>query len=474
MFKPNLVPAPSIKPMVNVGATFDIPNGVYIIGTKGESILNGGAGMITGVVGIGNNFKSTIVNYMMLTMTGRLNMKFITTYDTEVNIHQHQLVHISQGIRELRGRNLIDEGTWVITDKSTRDEKGQQMYANIWYDIMKEYWKSKTKNGASMSRKTPFFNRDRTGNFEIIEPTATAVDSFTEFETEDVVKMSDDNQLGDSGANTIFMRQGASKTRFVMELPALLNAAHNYTFLTAQLGKEIPMDPRAAPNKKLQFLKNNDKIKGVTDKFTFLTSDCYHCYNAAPMMNQATKAPEYPIGEALEGDTDLFMVTVRNLRSKSGKTGMTLEIIVSQRDGVLPTLTEFHYIKTNNRFGIGGNDRNYFLELLPEVKLSRTVIRQKIDNDHKLRRAMNITSEMCQIFNYHRPDQKYYCTPAQLYQELKDKGYDWDLILEKTRGWWTLVGEHEDTFFLSTMDLLRMRVGDYIPYWYPEKDKIKP
>ena len=136
-------------------------------------------------------------------------------------------------------------------------------------------------------------------------------------------------------------------------------------------------------------------------------------------------------------------------------------------------MTEFHYIKSCNRFGLGGNDRNYYLELIPDVKLSRTTIRQKTESDMKLRRAMNITSEMCQIYNYMSLDQKYKCTPAQLYQELKDKGYDWDLILSKTRGWWTLIGEHEDTYFLSTMDLLRMRIGEYVPYWYPEKDKIK-
>jgi uncharacterized protein YtpQ (UPF0354 family) len=50
-----------------------------------------------------------------------------------------------------------------------------------------------------------------------------------------------------------------------------------------------------APVKKLQHLKNGDKIKGVTDQFFFLMSNCWHAYNASPLLNQSTKGPEYPL-----------------------------------------------------------------------------------------------------------------------------------------------------------------------------------
>ena len=52
------------------------------------------------------------------------------------------------------------------------------------------------------------------------------------------------------------------------------------------------------------------------------------------------------------------------------------------------------------------------------------------------------------------------------------------MLLEKTRGWWTLEDlpeeaktEEHHLHFLSTMDLLKMRVGEYHPYWLAE-DKV--
>ena len=57
------------------------------------------------------------------------------------------------------------------------------------------------------------------------------------------------------------------------------------------------------------------------------------------------------------------------------------------------------------------------------------------------------------------------CTPKELYDALIQKGYDWNRLLE-TRGYWTFNNEQQALPFLSTMDLLRMRVGLYHPYWY--------
>ena len=57
------------------------------------------------------------------------------------------------------------------------------------------------------------------------------------------------------------------------------------------------------------------------------------------------------------------------------------------------------------------------------------------------------------------------CTPKELYEGIKEKGYDWDMILENTRGWWTFNNDNTVEKFLSTKDLLEMRLGLYKPYW---------
>lgn len=190
-----------------------------------------------------------------------------------------------------------------------------------------------------------------------------------------------------------------------------------------------------------------------------------------PFLNQGTKTSEYPRDseDNLAGDTDLNIVSLRQLRSKSGPTGYVIEILVSQSEGVLAELSEFHYIKSNERFGMNGTMQHYSLDLYPECKLQRTTVRSKIDNDPKLCRALNITSEMLQMKQFWQGlVDDVMCTPKELYDDLKALGYDWEVLLA-TRGWWTINNDKHPVPFLSTMDLLRMRKGLYKPYWMKDK-----
>lgn len=466
-------PAPSVKVMINVGALFDITTGTYITGKHGESILNGGLAALTGVVGIGNNFKTTITNYQLFTAMSRMANSSGNAYDTEVNIHESHLKEFIARIPEFKGEDVLDTGRWVVTDKTIYS-------GNKWNEVFRTFVEDKIKNKDKWSVTTPFLDRDGKSLIKIILPTFTLLDSFTEFETDDVTKMQDANELGDSGGNTIHMRQGLAKLRFLMEAPKLNSASYNYMAMTAHIGKESTMQSagggREVPIVKLKHLKNGDKIKGTTDKFTFITHNCWHCYNATPLLNDSTKGPEYPrySTDTHKLDTDLNVVMVRNLRSKSGPTGMALSLLVSQSEGVLPSLTEFHHIKEQNRYGLEGSLQNYALSILPDVKLSRTTVRGKIDSDPKLCRALNITSEMCQIsYLWHKLPEHLQCSPKELYEDLIALGYDWDLLLA-TRGWWTYDNDKHEVPFLSTMDLLKMRAGEYHPYWYPiaKKDLV--
>ena len=141
----------------------------------------------------------------------------------------------------------------------------------------------------------------------------------------------------------------------------------------------------------------------------------------------------------------------------------------------MPALTEFHHIKTNNKYGIDGSNVNYALDLRPDVRLSRTTVRKKLDTDPLLVRAVNITSELLQIGKFHPQyiDNGLLCTPKELYDDIKAMGYDWDTLLN-TRGWWTPDQYKKDILqYLSTIDLLKMRKGMYVPYWLSKEDKDK-
>jgi hypothetical protein len=463
--------ATPVKILINIGATFDIPTGCYVKGQHGESLLLGGLGYLTGMTGIGNSFKSTIMHYQMLSAADRLSSTAEThmdTYDTEINIHEHRLKALYSRFPSFSHRDLFNENIWTVTDK-------EQYYGDQWFEELKKYLKAKSDMGAKCEYTTPFLERDGTTLMKTIIPTFSEVDSFSAFETSDVAKIQEDNELGASGGNTIHMRQGLAKLRFLMEMPTLGAKSCHFTLLTAHLGKDIAMASgphQAPPAKKLQHMRQGDKIKGVTDQFFFLTNNFWMTQSVTPLITK-DRTPEYPSDkdDNMSGDMDLNLITLKSLRGKAGPSGFTLEIVVSQTEGVLPSLTEFNYIKSTDRFGLEGNLQHYNLEIYPDVKLSRTTVRGKLDNDLKLQRAMNITSELCQMHQFYRSLSDELMTAKQLYEGIKNQGYDWEFILTKTRGWWTVNNDkHPSLYYLSTLDLVRMARGTYHPYWL-EADK---
>jgi hypothetical protein len=77
-------------------------------------------------------------------------------------------------------------------------------------------------------------------------------------------------------------------------------------------------------------------------------------------------------------------------------------LVVSQTEGVLASLTEFNYVKDNDRFGIEGTLTSYNMILYPDVKIQRTTVRNLLDTDPMLRRAVKITADLLQIKTYYK------------------------------------------------------------------------
>lgn len=242
--------------------------------------------------------------------------------------------------------------------------------------------------------------------------------------------------------------------------------------MVSHVGKEIQVASRPfapGPDKKLQFLKQGYKIKGAGDKIHFSTNHLWYITAARPLINQNTKKEEYPKDSNSDNfESDLLIITVLQLRSKTGPSGYSVDLVVSQTEGVQPTLSEFHFLRTNQRYGMSGNDRSYSLDLYPSVTITRPTIRGLIDKDPRLCRAINITSELSQMHMYHTRYGDLLCSPKELYEDLTKQGYKMEELLD-TRGWWCPNNDKHPVPFLSTMDLLRMRKGLYKPYWLKKK-----
>lgn len=462
--------SPNIRPYLNLGCLLDIPTGKYHTGKHGESILNGGLSYVTGVGGRGNTYKSTLAHFMNLRSLDRYLNAHGSVYDCEPpSVTPLRMTQLAAAMENIAGEDLVDAGRLLITDST-------MMLGNEWFAQIKNFCKMKTSKEhlKQYTGTTPFI--DKNGNaIKSWIPSIVENDSLSMMPIEVVENIYDKNEIGASGANVEALKSSGAKSQMLMQTPHLTGSSGLYMIFTAHAGDDLALDPYAPPQKKLTFLKNKLKFKQVPEKFTFLTNNLWLCLNAQVLQNQSTKGPEYPRdpNDNLKGDTDLQLITVMNLRAKNGPSGLPFELIASQSEGILVGLSEFNYIKSSDRFGLGGHDRSYFLELVPDVAMQRTTVRSKIREHASVQRALEITSELCQITNlWHDVNSSLLCGADELYAKLKEKGYDWDLLLN-TRGYWVYdEAVTADTKpFLSTMDLLKMRVGDYHPWWYNDVAK---
>ena len=470
---------PPVMYAMPTGALLDIPTGEYLVGTHDQRVLLAGLTNITGIVGPGNCFKTTLMRFMIFSALARMYRTagpdlFYNPYDTEINTHEHRITNLSYSFDVFKGKNLIDEGLVAPTNKALY--LGNEFWAKT-----KENLRAKAEDKKKRMYKTAFLSRDKVNPMEIMAPWFTDIDSLSQFVTADVDEMMDKNELGEAGGNTIFMRQGLAKMRMLMEMPTVAAQGMNFFAFTGHIGKQGPAmgaSPGSPPpRKQLQGMRQDEVIKGVTNNFFYLLHNCWLVDLASPAINQSTKAPEYPYepGDEIAGDMDLNKIRLKQLRGKNGTSNFSLELYVSQREGVLPYLSEFVYIKDNGRYGLEGNDRNYQLVLAPDVNLSRTTVRQKLRESHALQRAVEITSQLLQLEIFHPLLKPTLMQPAELYQALKDKGYDWEFILNETRSWHTLDDEEHPGYPLSTLDLCRIARGEYHPYWLEADCKtVKP
>lgn len=472
MIKFNIESKTKPKVFINIGSLLDIPTSTLVTGAKGETIYNGGLGPITAVVGTGNNFKSTITHFMMLSAASRVSEATETsliTYDTEMNMSLDRLESLANRFEGLP-KDPITGNTpiWTITDKSN-------LPGNEWAVEVNKYTDAKEADKGSKIDYAPFKDPYSKNVLNMNVPTFVEIDSMSEFEAKSSMDMLS-KDLDSSDTNTFAMKQGLFKSKFISTIPTMSVSSNTYFLFTAQLGEKMDMRSGPAmysqPLKNLQYLKQGEHIKGVSPKFFFLIHNAWYAHTAKLLVNDTTKLPEYPRDSDEKQKTDLNVVMLTQLRGKNGPSGYTIPIVVSQTEGVLPSLSEFHYIKDNGKFGIEGNNIHYHLDLYPDVSLSRTTVRNKIDTDPKLRRALNMTAELLQLSIFHRSllDEGLMCSPKELYEDIKKLGYDWNELLE-TRGYWTLDQYKNPVPFLSVVDLLKMRKGLYEPYFIKKKEK---
>ena len=311
--------------------------GIYVKGRHGEHLLLGGLGPVTGFTGKGNSYKTTMIKFQTMSASSRMlatSNTHIEEYDTEFNQSRERVKMLSQNFDEYRGKDTANDGddedgshTWNLTNPA-------KFSGNKWFDALKKYLDIKYEYKDAWI-DLPFMDKNKQP-IRMLVPTFSIVDSFTRFETDDVIEMQDKSEIGHKDGNTIHMRQGLSKLRFLMEAPILSNKMFNYLLLSAHLGEAGPMAQQGPyappPEKKIPHMKPGEKLKGVTDQFFYLTTNFWKV-SSTNFANKDTKASEYPKDENdvpnEAGLCDLNLVTMKLIRSKFGPSGTTLDVAVS-------------------------------------------------------------------------------------------------------------------------------------------------
>lgn len=467
-FFENLPLIPNIRPSFNVGCLFDVPTGQYFLGSHGESILNGGLPPVQSVAGPGNSFKSAIVGFFNLTVAERIKPFNILYYDTENSFTYVRVANLSKRLEKLSALDLADD-TVPTHERKVVITSAVELLGDEFFEALKGYAKELSKSKSKTTYTSPFLN-SRNEHITMLKPMGIVIDSLSEFKVSaQEAAIVDKHSIGSSGQNILYMRQGIAKKQLITQLPNLCAKSGFNVSMVAHVGDEFELDGYAPKKHKLTHAKKGSKVTGATKAFEFLNNSLYEIFSSTLLNNkERNTGVRYPVLEKdlAEDCVDLMLVNLKITRNKSGLSGVNIDLVISQREGVLPHLSQFHFIKTSNNYGISGNNTWYSLDLLPDIKLSRTTVRGKIDEDPELRRALEITSELAQMqFYWNDLEEGLMCTPEELYVDLKKLGHDWSTLLN-TRGYWVYKEDEADELpFLSTMDLLRMRKGLYKPYW---------
>lgn len=463
----NWKPAPPFFPMPNTGTILDISAGFWVDGHKDQRILNGGFALFWCIAALPNMFKSVLAAYCSGCVLRAFDQAVMHVHDTETTIVEERverMTRLAMNIKVANYRipeNLIDEGRMFFT--SSVDYNATELL-----NMVKSF--AKKRLATEKQIELEIINPKTKKPYLYYNPVIEFWDSLSGMKAESAETMLEDGDVGTKDLNMLAMRVNMGKSQIVEQAPDLTAKHGIYLLTTAHVGQQYQLDPHKPNVKTLKFLKGEVKLKRVPENLSFQTGNCYVISGYSQLATSGM--PDFPHSPGEDQkSSDLIELKLVNMRGKFGPSGDQLTIVVSQKEGVLPYLSNFLYLKDNDRFGLLGSVQNYSLALMPEYSMRRTNLRTKFRESFQAQRACQVLMEMHYMFTrWESFDEALVCEPTQLYEEIKAMGYDWNLLLD-TRFWFSPIADSTNANFLSTYDLLNMRVGKYHPYWYPVKQK---
>jgi len=145
-----------------------------------------------------------------------------------------------------------------------------------------------------------------------------------------------------------------------------------------------------------------------------------------------------------------------------------LRMVVSQRDGILPDMSNYHYLRKNDYFGLIGNSREH-KPAMTDIVLSRGTVRAKLNDqtnpgNPKLGHALELIAQLSYIQDNWAGntagDVDFSMKPKVLAEKLlASDGPTTDDILS-SRSWWTYDKTNTQPY-MSLYDVLAIAQGVY-------------
>lgn len=435
----------ALQPYLNTGTLFDIQTGTFVPGTHGGMILNGGIGHSNAVMGRPQMFKSTLLfSYVMRVLSNYIDTRCIID-DTEQAQKKERLVLLSPHNNQIDLMNRI------------RLQTPADVTAEEFFEHVKAIAKEKLGHLKDYLVESPFLDA-RTGKpLMMLLPTIFVYDSWSGLMSGSVQSIYDTKQVGSSDTNMVYMRDGNVKKMILSQIPTLAARAGLFFCFTAHVGDKFDINPFAPTMKSLQYMKMSDKPKGVGSDFNFLISNTVDMRSVQVMLD-GEKECQYPIPGG--SDVELSEVTSVLCRCKNNMSGSTLMTVISQLKGVLSDLSNYHYIKKNDYYGLPGSKITH-KPVMTDTALTRTTVREKL-LDPKVARAVEIIAQLCYIQNNWMPSDviDISINPATLAEKLLGSDSPTITDILESRSYWTYDKTNPQPY-MSLYDILAISQGYY-------------
>ena len=431
----------------NTGTMFDLGTGKYSLGVDGEWYLNGGLlPHINSFVALPGNYKSTLANSMVRRSHGIYKDSELIINDTEDSLDKDK----DRANRMAEELSRSEDILWL---------KGIDYDLDTFDAFLKDYCAKKEAASKSLMCQTPFID-ERTGEqISVMAPTYVFIDSLTEMVCageEDLLEGEKSKGIGDSRANTVYMLDGNKKTIFLRTMRRRCQKYNIVFVMTGHYDKVIQMDMYNPNPKETLFSKQDYKVKGCGSKLKFLTSIYARC--AASVLVDSNKEALYADGNT--PDKDLHEVDVVLERCKTANAGEMIPYVCSQSNGLLNAVTNYHYLRLHDYYGLLGNKMKQQTVFLPDVTVSRNTVREIANSNYEFRRALELTAQYCFIknnWNHATFAFDFKKDPKEIMDALmSDKNRDIKSEILNSRGYWTFMDQKDDRNYMSLFMVLKL------------------